>query len=237
MIGKSQSVEFYAEEAGEPIGENIAGTTIEFVVDGDHDVTFILKNTSGFDLSFKAERVKLEDIPGTQDFMVVGGSGEFGDIMYATDFMSPQNPFITPDVFNFEGDLNGYLSSYFIFSEGEGCVHYRYYILDEFDARIDSIDVRYCATVAVGVEENFSKNITVYPNPANSNIRIKIPSELKANYKLVVTNLQGQQVAYKENYQSETDMNLTALETGVYVLSILDSVTDTELFMTKIVLE
>ncbi len=86
-------------------------------------------------------------------------------------------------------------------------LHYPYV---EFKVSCDD-----CAIV--NVEEMEKENITVYPNPATSNVTVNLVGDEKANIQLF--NLVGQQV-YNETATHTATINVSNLNAGVYMLKV-----------------
>ena len=69
----------------------------------------------------------------------------------------------------------------------------------------------------VNVPEVEKNNITVYPNPATNNFTVNLGNDEKASIQLF--NLVGQQV-YSETFTSSTQVNVSNLRSGVYMLKV-----------------
>jgi hypothetical protein len=61
-------------------------------------------------------------------------------------------------------------------------------------------------------------DVLIYPNPASSVLNVRMTDSRKGTYRLI--NFLGQQVDTGE--LSESDINVSTLETGVYILEVND---------------
>ncbi|MDI1233809.1 MAG: T9SS type A sorting domain-containing protein [bacterium] len=62
---------------------------------------------------------------------------------------------------------------------------------------------------------------TVYPNPSNGGIALKIPSNLAGeNTSIIITNIMGRKVYENLNYISNTAIDISAFANGMYLVSI-----------------
>lgn len=67
----------------------------------------------------------------------------------------------------------------------------------------------------------FEKNITIYPNPTNGIITLEIEGlEIDDNSKIVIYDIQGEEVYSKENIDNNLIIDLTDQVSGVYLLDI-----------------
>ncbi|NHN26953.1 S8 family serine peptidase [Flavobacterium jejuense] len=66
----------------------------------------------------------------------------------------------------------------------------------------------------------FSSNINVYPNPANTSITISLKSNLSGNTNYTLYDLRGRVIVEKEDTTSMVRLNTENLVEGVYLLSI-----------------
>ncbi|MFT5823898.1 MAG: hypothetical protein ACI8ZM_005163 [Crocinitomix sp.] len=189
----AQTFEIYEQELGEPVGEDISGTIIEVSVDpfGDADIDFLAVNVSDAVVNIRLERFKIVDATGSIDYCRFGPS-TFESVAYSSALVSVANPFISRENHDIEIDQLADFGSYYLSEESSGCSHYRYYIIDETDARLDSIDVRYCSTL--GIDDASNPKISVFPNPATHQFKIDYSSELKKGTGVILTNILGEQV-------------------------------------------
>jgi hypothetical protein len=74
-----------------------------------------------------------------------------------------------------------------------------------------------------GKEELFEKkiNISLYPNPMGERITIEVQKQLlKQKIDLSIYNLQGQKLLQRTVYQEITELDLSALANGFYLLRV-----------------
>lgn len=88
-----------------------------------------------------------------------------------------------------------------------------------------------CASCNVtGIFENFDKSIQVYPNPANSNVKIKYSNK---SFKTKVLNILGELVTESSSDNFEDELNLTNLANGVYYLTVSSNIGTTSIKLIK----
>lgn len=96
-----------------------------------------------------------------------------------------------------------------------GSAHMRYYIMDDGDVAVDSVDVIFNTTV--GVEETEELEYSVYPNPVNDVLNINIESN---NTSIEIFDIVGKQVASMNLVNGKNQLNIENLKAGVYFYSI-----------------
>ena len=86
------------------------------------------------------------------------------------------------------------------------------------DMSIDKVEVIACDTV-LDVENNEEtiKGITLYPNPVRDYLNLRSIDQIE---QISVYNLLGQQVRFSSPSNSQTSIDMTSLETGIYVVKI-----------------
>ena len=80
-------------------------------------------------------------------------------------------------------------------------------------------------TVSMDVKEaamNKEKQISLYPNPVESTLKIRI-SDAKSLHRMVVFNAMGQLVSTRNIYGNEMDMDVSALPKGLYFIDFKDN--------------
>jgi hypothetical protein len=86
------------------------------------------------------------------------------------------------------------------------------------DMSIDKVEVNACDTV-LNVENNEEtiKGITLYPNPVRDYLNLRSIDQIE---QISVYNLLGQQVRFSSPSNSQTSIDMTSLETGIYIVKI-----------------
>ncbi|MEQ6122877.1 cytochrome c peroxidase [Pseudotenacibaculum sp. MALMAid0570] len=86
----------------------------------------------------------------------------------------------------------------------------------------DPFDVSGNITLTGGIlstnEESFGKSVTVYPNPVVTDLKLRIES---GNYRIFVYTIMGQK-NLEINITENTDLDLSSLSKGIYILRIKD---------------
>lgn len=214
MGASAQGIEIYL-----PDGEDIvSGTTIELnAADENMHQEFDVKNVSGATLNLRIERIKITELEGTQDYLCWGANPETG-ACYSAGAVSPENPFVTPDDSDLDDGNRGWLATYHVTNGFDGCAQYRYYVIDEIDARLDSVDVMYCSTVSI--EEDVKVEVSVYPNPASDFVNVTMVNEHN-NVNFTLYNILGDAVLTANLNAGTNEVALDKLPNGVYFYSIL----------------
>lgn len=89
------------------------------------------------------------------------------------------------------------------------------------------------ACVWVGIdEEKLAGSISVYPNPCTSGIKVEISYSPQNMIHLSLLNTSGQEILYHQVCDSETELNLGNLPSGIYILKAWN---DTAVVVQKIV--
>ncbi|NOQ75477.1 MAG: T9SS type A sorting domain-containing protein [Crocinitomix sp.] len=233
FFSNAQSLEIYEYYVGDP-GENIAGTIQDLYCD-EEDCYFniLIKNITDETINIGLERHKLIEAAESQDYLSFGIFIDPSE-SYPVEFVSPLNPFIAPLRVDLDTSSLGTLVAIYRANSSIGCSEYRYYITNEDNEPLDSIDVRFCSTV--GIAEN-EFGISLYPNPAQNQIIItSANNEIEGN--LIITDLAGRTV-YSEIIQSNGNhtIDLAKLERGIYIVSLVDPHLNEQIFNTKLVLE
>lgn len=85
-----------------------------------------------------------------------------------------------------------------------------YFSIDDFSASVQP----------VGIKENqLKQNLSLYPNPFNSELNIKLENGFEANTKVTIEDLTGKVITVKEISAAKTHLNLSFLEKGVYFIT------------------
>ena len=89
-------------------------------------------------------------------------------------------------------------------------------------ATSNTININPCVT---GINEtNNANNISIYPNPTNGFLNIKVNGLANEKCKIILTNTLGQILNEKEfetkNNSNETQIDMKNLSSGIYFLSI-----------------
>lgn len=226
LIIHSQEIEIYAYETDTT---DISGTTI-VALPGTGFKKFSIRNRTESDFEFRIERLKIMEEDGVEDFLAFGQSDVIAD-GFPPDTVSPENPFITPISHTLTTDVLGYLGCHYINDSNVGCSQYRYYILNDADERLDSIDVKFCLTVSV--PENKEVELTVFPNPVSNVLNLSGLGINPADYNLVIYDLLGQQVYVHTGIPNQ--INCGFLGAGVYSVLWVDPSTNAVLFSKKII--
>jgi hypothetical protein len=92
---------------------------------------------------------------------------------------------------------------------------------------LDDVSVYYCGDDTLGVNEIAANksNFNIYPNPAKDNFSIELLNQIEKNGKAFISvyNIQGQLLIQQPIRQTKTEVDISTLATGVYIVKIEDS--------------
>ncbi|NOQ75476.1 MAG: T9SS type A sorting domain-containing protein [Crocinitomix sp.] len=218
-------------------GDDISGTVFDTTASADGSevtVRFGMINRTGELQRWRIQRRRLMHAEGTLDKIFYSGSG--GSISFSYGDVSPEDLF-TPDVDLFSKFVNDgdsiKMACIFTMGEIKECSYYRYYIIDDFDVRLDSVDVNFCE-FGLSINEPSALAITAYPNPTAAIIHLNYPAEFNLNARVQITDLAGEIVLSTPLMQ---ELNLSTFASGLYILTILDNESLVPLFTEKIAIE
>lgn len=227
-IAQAQSILIYDYFDTDPEPTDLSGTLVYAIPDGAVK-RFSIKNMSDSVFNFRIERVKIEEIDGVFDFLACGTT-EGTSTAYSYVDVSPDDPFITPDTFQLQLDVDAYLGSHYLPEESVGCSQYRYYVLNDSSDRVDSIDVRYCSSS--GIDENYLE-VSVYPNPTHNSVILA--SNNPINGTLLIHDLSGRELINENIMNSEKyELDVLSLDQGVYMLTLFDPNGNNTIFSSKL---
>jgi hypothetical protein len=196
----------------------VSGTVIELnsTEDGMHQ-EFDIENVSGAELNLRIERFKVTELEGTEDYLCWGANPETG-ACYSAGAVSPHNPWITPDTSALADGARGWLATYHVTNGFSGCAQYRYYVINDANTRLDSVDVLYCSTVSI--EEEVKVDVSIYPNPASNFVNIVMENAIN-NVDFTLYNILGDAVLTVNLNAGTNKVELSELPNGVYFYSIM----------------
>ncbi len=203
------------------LGEDVdvSGTTID-LTSGNFEMyqTFDVKNVSGITKTLRITRKKILELSGTEDYLCWGETDSTGTC-YSAGLVAPYDPWTTAEDADLVDGQAGWLSTYHVTEGIDGCAQYRYYIVDVDDTFLDSVDVKFCSTV--GINEDVSLNISVYPNPSVDFVKVMIDENL-SNVEFKLFNVAGDLVQTGQLVSGENELSVKLLPGGVYFYSILN---------------
>lgn len=220
----AQGIELYID------GESTDVTGTEVTLSGGESIheNFDVVNVSGGALDLAVERVRLSHVSGAGDY-VCWGLDLLSGVCYSESTVSADDPFLSPDVFTWNNLDTGLMSVYYIAHGNVGTSVYRYYVVDDGSGtRLDSVDVKFVSTV--GIEEASYFNVSVYPNPVSSELKVELNTTNDANYEVSLRNIIGQEVLRTKIKNGVNKLDVSTLQRGVYFYSIL---TDGDAIKTK----
>jgi hypothetical protein len=215
LIGSVQAQEIEILALGGDV--DISGTVVS--VEGGYgtlDEDFTIKYTGESTEMLRVERIKLDILEGTEDYLC------WGMDCYFQDMVSPLNPFVSPDGIELTTDETAVLFTYHITNGIAGTVSYRYYIIDNDDNRLDSIDVEYTTFLGLSKEEK-KVALSVFPNPVNTQLNVVLENAENKSLNFKLYNVVGKEVLNVVLANGTNMVNTAELSEGVYFYSLLNS--------------
>jgi hypothetical protein len=191
---------------------------------------FWIRNVTDSIFEFRIERVKILQADGAQDFLVFGETEDIATA-YSPGVVSANDPFITLESHPLGGPNFGYLGSHYLKNESSGCSQFRYYVLNESDERLDSVDVRFCSTLST--PENAAVELSIFPNPSTDIVQFQLNDVNKMAYEMTITDLCGKVVYY--GLEVPKEISLSDFDTGIYMVLLKDPKTNEVVFNKKLV--
>ncbi|WP_169736097.1 T9SS type A sorting domain-containing protein [Crocinitomix catalasitica] len=215
-----QTIGFFLQHGD---GEDLSGTTIETSVGPTTEYHFDVVNLSGGDLvDLSLQRVKIDEAEGVEDYLCWGANPLDG-LCYPVSTVSPHIIFTTGDgaKATLPASDTAWMVTYYLPYDKVGCTHYRYHVLDDRGAKIDSIDLKFCGYLNVEDEGDVTMNI--FPNPANSFVTVDInnPSNTISTFKLF--NVIGEEVLEQTIVNGQNKVDVSNFSNGIYFYSILNN--------------
>lgn len=68
--------------------------------------------------------------------------------------------------------------------------------------------------------ESFNKQFNMHPNPAKETVKIQFSNEITEPYMLTLFDMEGREVIQFQDYKKNTEIQIDALKTGIYLLNI-----------------
>lgn len=111
--------------------------------------------------------------------------------------------------------------------EQDATYHFKLAICDVADGALDSgvflESGSFEGRLLSNVDNEISKQISLFPNPGQENIFLDFGSALSGNVQLRVIDVQGRTVkAFNRNVNGQTELNISDIEKGIYFIQISD---------------
>lgn len=218
-------------------GDDISGTVFDTTAVEDGSVVtvqFGLINRTGELQRSRIERDRIVHDGDLQDAFSYASGG--GAISFSLDGVTAEDLF-TPDVdlfsiFANDGD-SIILTCFYDIGEINECSYFRYYVIDDFDVRLDSIDVNFCQ-FGLSIKDVSKFPMTIFPNPTSDFIQLNYPAEWSTNSTVQLTDLNGKKLL---SAKLDSTLDLSSFAAGVYVLMVTDTDTQELVFKEKIIIE
>lgn len=75
----------------------------------------------------------------------------------------------------------------------------------------------------VSIGNELSRDVTVFPNPTDGFVTVRIENTQINTFRVSVTDLTGRNIAYRGNCTHEERIDFTGLATGIYIVSVFDT--------------
>lgn len=211
----SQDIGIYVENTT----VNIAGTETVVVVEDPNNweghLTLDVVNEGSTDLNVTIRRVRMDFVTGTED-AICWGPDPLTGTCYSKEDVSSSDDWST-SLESLGSQETGWLALYYYANDNRGDATYRYYVIDENDNKLDSVDVRWDSQ-SVGTEEASIPEISVYPNPAQNVLNVKFDNNGE-DYGLRIVDILGN-VVFDEATITSGKIDISNLNSGVYFYSL-----------------
>lgn len=102
-----------------------------------------------------------------------------------------------------------------------GTAHIRYFVLDENENKLDSVDVVFSSTASISSHSK-SLDVKVFPNPAQDYLMIAGEDLTKGSNAVIVDAL-GKKIKEFELNNKNNKLDISSLKNGVYFVNVLNS--------------
>jgi len=200
----------------------INGQTYDASLDGSNSALyFYVKNISTHAQFLNVIRRQLTPVndPGLDEQLCFGAG--FGLCVPVT---TTDSIFRFPDSTKFSSQQRGTLEIHFNNYSIPTDLEYRYYIVDAFDNKIDSIDISAKTIPGLGVKEvakNANVSVNIYPNPVSDVLNININGTQSSNNTVRLVDVLGKTV-YMGHMDNAKKLNVSDMNNGVYILKVSD---------------
>lgn len=176
-----------------------------------------VNNNTGGDMVMNVRRVILNYVGGSQDQLCWGVCGGIGTCYGFTQFGGIMDTLTTNDP-DIPADTCGVISSYHKANGNAGTGVYRYYVLDDVGATIDSFDVVYNCQ-SLDAEESDLDRIKVISMDTEKGIRVISP----LNGIMKLYELSGKKIYETSVESGMTEFLINGIDSGLYLYSIQSS--------------
>jgi len=100
-----------------------------------------------------------------------------------------------------------------------------YYTVTSFDNQTSTSASAYASPVLAGIKDISTENyfVNIYPNPAKNQITIDITNDMKGSHAVVeLYSVEGKLIYNRQILKSKTQLDISGLPLGVYILKIAD---------------
>ncbi|MDX1651245.1 MAG: T9SS type A sorting domain-containing protein [Brumimicrobium sp.] len=125
------------------------------------------------------------------------------------------NPWICPGPMMIAQNDSSLFQPKLLTGGNSGTAHMRYYVLDENENKLDSIDVIFSSTASIE-EETKLNAFSFFPNPAQENVTFK--GDMTAYKKVIITDALGKEVLAANINNTQNNLNIAHLKNGVYLV-------------------
>lgn len=108
-------------------------------------------------------------------------------------------------------------------------IHYSY---NDVNGCINTAEDTIFVTACTGIKEISQGHISVYPNPATSNLQVSIAGENASQGRYIITDTEGREILNGTLTENQFSINISEIEKGVYFLAIH---TNEQRYVTRIV--
>jgi hypothetical protein len=131
------------------------------------------------------------------------------------------NPWICPGSLTIAQNDSSLFQPKLLTNGYAGTAHIRYYVLDQNENKLDSVDVIFSSSANL-TSVSASLDIKVFPNPAQDFLMITCDDLTKGSKALIIDAL-GKKIKEFKLSNEENKLNISSLKSGVYFVNVLNS--------------
>lgn len=97
-----------------------------------------------------------------------------------------------------------------------GTAHFRYYVMDENENKLDSLDVKFSSTA--DLDESVKGTFKLFPNPTKNDVTLE---NLSGNYEqVIIVDALGKRVLSESIQQNSETLSVAGLKNGIYFVRL-----------------
>ncbi|MEX1192525.1 MAG: T9SS type A sorting domain-containing protein [Brumimicrobium sp.] len=132
------------------------------------------------------------------------------------------NPWICPSAMTISQGDSSLFQPKLLTSGYAGTAHMRYFVLDENENKLDSIDVVFTSTADVAEEKATNLDFSMFPNPSQKELTIQKASSSKESTVIFIDAL-GKEVLKTQMNNITMKVDISSLKNGIYFVQNINN--------------